>query len=451
MGKTTIDITMPSLGADMRDGTLVEWQVVEGDKVSKGDIIAVIETNKGAIDMECYHSGTISQILVQPVVSLPVGTVLARLEVEGELSDITPSSPSAPQSAESLSQALPKEEMLTTEAQAAEVITKQPAQYDLSEKNLAKPSSQKPTSRILASPVVRKLTAKNRWDLTAIKGSGPDGAILLRDVEGIAAKPASTLPDPGQSAPKQPAPRKKAFSTPLAAGITGPESKKRKHYNPEAMRTAIASAMELSKREIPHYYLSLDIDVTKTVKWLQAENDKREPDGRILLLALLLKATAQALARFPTLNGFYQQHQFEPGKGIHIGNAISLRDGGLVIPAIHDVDQLSADAIMQALRDVTERSRTGHLRTSELTDATITVTSIGDRGSDSVFGVIYPPQVAIVGFGRLRQAAIVKNGELVIADTITVTLSADHRVSDGTLGAKFLRALSNNLQKPEAL
>ncbi|WP_299018463.1 dihydrolipoamide acetyltransferase family protein [uncultured Photobacterium sp.] len=430
MGNTTIDITMPSLGSDMRDGTLVEWQVAEGDSVNKGDIIAVIETNKGAIDMECYHTGTISQLLVQPVVSLPVGTVLARLEVDSEVADIRDV-----QSTELLDHA--SESKTDTETEAD-----QPAQPQLSQPmppqgTIPISERQKPVTRALTSPIVKKLAHEKQWDLSAIKGSGPDGAILLRDIQRLIKKTApepDTVTELGIVSAQAPA------TTPAFGDRNLP-----------SIRESIASAMEKSKREIPHYYLSLDIELTEAVRWLQDKNNKRDPEDRILLLAMLLKATALALAKFPALNGVFKQNHFEPGRGIHIGNTISLRNGGLVIPAIHDVDQLSLNETMQMLRDITTRSRSGHLRSSELTDATITVTSIGDRGSDSVFGVIYPPQVAIIGFGRLRKSAVIKDDKIIIGDILTITLSADHRVSDGTLGAKFLHTLANQLQKPESL
>ena len=218
-----------------------------------------------------------------------------------------------------------------------------------------------------------------------------------------------------------------------------------------AMRSAIAAAMEKSKREIPHYYLSLEMDITQAQRWLADFNADRGPEERILLLALMLKAIAQSLHKYPALNGYYQQQTFTPNSAVHIGNVISLREGGLEVPAIHDVDQLSVDAIMIRLRDLSERSRRGVLRSSELMDASITVSNMGERGSDLLFGVIYPPQVAIIGIGKPRKTMLVKGDQPRVADVVTVSLAADHRVSDGMTGAKFLNALANTLQKPEKL
>jgi pyruvate dehydrogenase E2 component (dihydrolipoamide acetyltransferase) len=191
----------------------------------------------------------------------------------------------------------------------------------------------------------------------------------------------------------------------------------------------------------------------------------------VILLALLLKALANSLVKYPKLNGFYQNHfsqgdsphkdvpqddlskgsHFEQASAIHIGNVISLRQGGLVVPAIHNVDKLSVNEVMQGLRDITKRSRNGHLRSSELMYATITVTNMGERGADSVFGIIYPPQVAILGFGKVRKIAKVVNDKVVIAQALTVSLSADHRVIDGMLAAKFLNYLAKKLQKADRL
>lgn len=427
MGKKTIDIVMPSLGADMRDGTLTEWLVAEGDKIEKGDIIAVIESNKGAIDMESYHSGTIAKLLVQPVISLPVGAILGKLEVGSNIP-------------EPASQALPStqtpEETPTGSAvlqPEQPVQSPQPPQSTQSYQSPQAPEYTVTTSKVPASPVVRQIARQQQLELAGIQGSGPHGAILLKDIEGL------KKAQPGIPEPAEP------------SAITAKPAPTAGRQNLQAIRDAIAAAMEKSKREIPHYYLSLDIDISHTQQWLSDENAEREPEDRLLLLAVLLKAVANILPKFPALNGYYQNGRFEQGKGIHIGNVISLRGGGLVVPAIHDVDTLSLDATMQALRDISNRSRTGHLRSSELTDATITITSIGDRGSDSVFGVIYPPQVAILGFGRVRQSPQVRNSRIEICDMITVSLSADHRVSDGTLGAKFLNALSLQLQQPELL
>lgn len=373
---------MPSLGADMKEGILVRWLVDVGDEIKRGDIIAVIETYKGAIDMEAYYNGILGEILIPPLTSVPVGTVLARLNV-AETIVAKPQSPAAAQPSRGR-KSMPGTHVFPSLA-----------------------------SGILASPLARKTAAERQLDLSLLKGSGPNNAVLFRDLP-------SEMASPGEG------------------GL-------------EPMRIAIAAAMSHSKQQIPHFYLSLDIDISRTQQWLKQENSNKSPEEQVLLLALLLKATAAALCKYPALNGTYQENHFIQGDGIHIGNVISLRTGGIVVPAIHHVDQLSVPDTMKALRDITERSRHGHLRSSELSDATITVTSMGERGADMVWGVIYPPQVAILGFGRPHKVPRVTENKVVIADMLTVCLSADHRVIDGIQGAKFLNNLDKHLQQPELL
>ncbi len=217
------------------------------------------------------------------------------------------------------------------------------------------------------------------------------------------------------------------------------------------MRQAIAAAMGRSKREIPHYYLTSTIDFGLAQAWLDHWNRVHDPIDRLLPAVLLLKATAMALAEVPQLNGFYENDRFKPGTAVHLGWAVALRGGGLVAPAIHDANHKTLPELMGALRDLVQRARTGGLRSSELTDPTITVTSLGDRGAESVLGVIYPPQVAIVGFGRVVQRPWVVDAQVVSRPIVTVSLAADHRVSDGHLGGQLLAAIDAALQRPDGL
>jgi pyruvate dehydrogenase E2 component (dihydrolipoamide acetyltransferase) len=209
--------------------------------------------------------------------------------------------------------------------------------------------------------------------------------------------------------------------------------------------------MARAKREIPHYYLAHTIDMHRALAWLAAENERRPVTGRLLPNAILLKAVALAVREVPELNGVWRGDRMEPSAGVHLGVAISLRGGGLVAPAIHDVDRLPLGELMRALRDLVQRARTGGLRSSELSDPTLTVTSLGEQGVETVFGIVYPPQVAIVGFGRIAERPWVVDGAVVARPLVTVALSADHRVSDGHRGGLFLVALERLLQAPERL
>jgi pyruvate dehydrogenase E2 component (dihydrolipoamide acetyltransferase) len=217
------------------------------------------------------------------------------------------------------------------------------------------------------------------------------------------------------------------------------------------MRRAIAAAMARSKREIPHYYLATDIDVTAVTDWLAAENLKRGVAQRLLPVVPLMKAVALALREAPELNGVWADGAFRPSVAVHLGMAIAMRGGGLVAPAIHDADRKSLDALMADLRDLTARVRGGRLRSSEMSDPTITLSNLGEQGVEGIFGVIYPPQVAIVGLGKITERAWPHQGTVAIRRVLTATLSADHRVSDGHLGGLYLAALGRLLQEPEAL
>jgi pyruvate dehydrogenase E2 component (dihydrolipoamide acetyltransferase) len=222
-------------------------------------------------------------------------------------------------------------------------------------------------------------------------------------------------------------------------------------FDPAQMRAAIAAAMGRSKREIPHYYLTQAIDFGAAQQWLAAYNEKREPAERLLAAVLLLKATAFALREVPQLNGFWRDGAAQLAQSVHPGWAISLRGGGLVAPALHHADRASLPALMTALRDLVQRARSGGLRSSELTDPTVTITSLGERGADSVLGVIYPPQLALVGFGRIAPRPWVAEGQLVVRPIVQASLAADHRASDGHLGARFLGLLDAVLQDPAEL
>jgi pyruvate dehydrogenase E2 component (dihydrolipoamide acetyltransferase) len=386
-----IEFRLPSLGAEMDEGTLLEWKVKPGDPVKKGDVVAVVDTSKSAIDVEIWETGTIYELLHQPPEVLPVGTVIALLLEPGE----------TPEHAEA-----EKRRKSTDAASASSAVAPPPA--------AARSAEAAPAARTRVSPAARKHAADLGLDLGAIRGTGPQGAITLEDVEKAAEK----------RAPKDRA---------------------------AEMRRAIGAAMARSKREIPHYYLAADVPLQKLTRWLAARNAERPVTGRLLMAVPLLKAVALALKRYPEFNGFFRDDAFVPGPGVHLGVAISLRQGGLIAPAIRDVDTMGLDALMRSLADLVARARALTLRSSEMSDATITVTNLGDEGVELVQGVIYPPQVALVGFGRVSERPCAENGEVVVKPVVTASLSADHRASDGHRGALFLAEIARLLQAPETL
>lgn len=362
-----IEFKLPSLGADMDEGTLLEWRVKPGDTVKKGQVIAVVDTAKAAIDVECWQEGTVAELIVEVGQKMPVGTTMATLREAGEPASAVSPAPTF-------------------------------------------------TARRMISPAARKHAQEKDIDLDRVAGTGPQGAVTLEDVEKAAgAKPLPAVP-PDKAA---------------------------------EMRKAIAAAMARSKREIPHYYVAEDIPLAVALAWLQAANAQRPMAERLLPAALLLKAVALTLKRYPELNGTFKEGAFVAAERINLGLAISLRHGGLIAPALLDAAAKPLTQLMQELTDLVQRTRAGSLKSSELSDATITVTNLGDQGSQAVFGVIYPPQVALVGFGRIGERPWVKDGTLSALPVVTASLSADHRVSDGHRGALFLRDLADQLQHPE--
>jgi pyruvate dehydrogenase E2 component (dihydrolipoamide acetyltransferase) len=396
-----IEFKLPSLGAELDEGTLLEWKVKPGEHVKKGDVVAVIDTSKSAIDVEIWEEGEIYELVHQPGETLPVGTVLALLLEAGE----------TPAHAEEEKRRKATEAKPVSAAAAAA-----PVPSAVSSPAPTPPAAvEAPGLRRRISPAARARAQELAVDLAAITGTGPQGAVTVEDVQNAAAAAA------------QPRDR--------AAG----------------MRRAIAAAMARSKREIPHYYLATDIPLIKASKWLAERNVGRSVTQRVLMAVPLLKAVAIALTKYRELNGFFQDGAFQPGPGIHLGVAISLRQGGLIAPAIRDVDRMGLDELMRALTDLVGRARALTLKSSEMSDATVTVTNLGDQGVDIVQGVIYPPQVALVGFGRVRLRPWVDDGQLIAAPIVTASLSADHRVSDGHRGALFLAEVATLLQQPEML
>lgn len=378
-----IEFRLPSLGADMDEGTLLEWKVQPGDVVSKGQVVALVDTSKSAVDVECWSEGRVAQIVVQVGQKVPVGTVLALLLEPGEVAG-APSPEAAP-------------------------------------------------ARQAVSPAARRRARELGIDVAALHGSGPGGAITLADVE--------------RAAPRSTASR--ACTANLSD--TAPAEKTEKSDKAGEMRRAIAAAMSRSKREIPHYYLSETIPLGRALAWLQAENAQRAMSERVLPAALLIKAVARALARYPEFNGSYHDGAFNAAPAVNVGVAIALRQGGLVAPALFDCAQKPLAQLMRELADLVQRTRAGSLRSSELSDASVTVTNLGDQGCDTVFGVIYPPQVALIGFGSIKERPWADAGTLVVQPTVTASLAADHRVSDGHRGALLLVEIRELLQQPAAL
>jgi pyruvate dehydrogenase E2 component (dihydrolipoamide acetyltransferase) len=422
------EFTMPRLGADMESGKLLEWQVKPGDQIRRGDIIATVGTEKGDIDVEVFEDGVVEQLLVQEGTEVPVGALLAIIHGKDE---------TAPA-------------VVATEALIKQVtarsVERQPAR-PTSLHAAATPMTPVDTNghRTRVSPLARKLAEELGVDLNTIEGTGQHGAISRADVEKAAAQKVVTEKPPAPRAENAPAAPQAAAKPPAA------EKDKASADFQTGMRRAIALAMARSNRDIPHYYLQTHIDMSKALKWLEVENMKRSLKDRVLPVVMMIKAVAKSLTQVPALNGYWLDDRLQAQEAIHIGFAIALRQGGLVTPAIHHADLLDMDELMAAMRDLIMRTRSGRLRSSELTDSTITLTNLGDMGVETVYGVIYPPQVALVAFGKTMDQVWVENGMLGVRPVVTATLAGDHRASDGRTGAQFLEALTDYLQMPEKL
>ncbi len=400
------EFVMPTLGSDMTEGTLVEWKKKVGELVVKGEIIAEVDTEKAAIEIESFHSGVIEQLLAKPGERVPVGRVMAIIREEGTQAQPAVQAPASAPPLQTVS------------------LKKQVSSLPPAPPPIAAPVT-KP-GRLRISPAARKLAGELGVDPATVQGSGPDGAITLDDIQRVA-----------QAQRQQPS------APPAFAGETGDRQAR--------MRQTIAAAMARSKREIPHYYLSTTIDMGRAMTWLKEENLKRPVTDRLLYGVLLIKAVALALRQVPELNALWKENAAVQSPDIHVGVAISIRQGGLVAPAIHNTDKRSLGELMSSFQDVVKRARAGTLRSSELSDPTITVTSMGEQGVETVFGVIYPPQVALVGFGKVVDRPWVIEGQVVSRPVLTASLSADHRVTDGHRGGVFLSAIDRLLQDPGQL
>ena len=465
------DFRMPSLGADMDEGTVVEWLVQPGQVVRKGDIVAVVDTEKSAIEVETFDSGTVTEIVVPVGQKVPVGTVLARLSAEapeavpgprpapagppaptvrvGPLAPtVRPPAPAVPPAP-----APPPEHVRVTSPLVRHVLERKGldtaglhgtgvggrlTRADLATTGAAPPGAERPR----VTPYARRLAAELGVDLATVP-AGPDGAVGAREVRRTAEAAPAAAPVPTAAAPVPAVPA----VTPAPA-----EAAHADHVDhAERMRRQIAERMSRSNAEIPHYYLSTTVDMSAATQWLQERNRGRGMRDRLVPAALLLKAVALALRKVPGLNGYWVDDHLAAEQQVRLGVAVALRGGGLVVPAIADADLMPVEELMAHLRELVERARRGRMRSSDLAEPTITVTDLGERGVESVMGVIYPPQVALVGLGSVVKRPWAVDGLLGVRPLVTATLAADHRASDGHVGALYLTAFERLVQRPEEL
>jgi pyruvate dehydrogenase E2 component (dihydrolipoamide acetyltransferase) len=461
------DFRMPSLGADMDEGTLLEWLVKPGDTVHRGDIVAVVDTAKSAVEVECFADGVVEALVVDPGQVVPVGGVLARL---GE------SVPSNGQPGAATAKGTPPPE--------------QPPATEPSEPGLSERAGRQPvlpqTTPAAPSPLVRRRAHELGIDLTTVHGSGECGAVVRQDLEALAqravsrprvsplarrlAKTAgvdlSAVSGTGAGGAIRADDIRKVTTvgTPKSEAVDSKEidgqnrdARPISGHGPERvadqraidMRNSIAALMSRSKREIPHYYLSTTVDLQRTSEWMKERNRELPVGARLVPSAALLSAAARAAREVPQLNGHWVDGGFRPAQDVDLGLILSLRSGGLLVPVLKAADTLDISQVMALMRELTRRARAGRLRGSELSQPSISVSNLGDQGVESVLGVIYPPQVALVGFGAVTPRPWAVDGLLGIRPLVTVTLAADHRATDAATGARLLKAIDRILQTPE--
>ena len=406
------EVIMPQMGFDMTEGTVMRWLKSEGDNIERGEPIVEVETDKATVEVEAFASGVLRKIVVQEGSTVPVNQVIGFIgSADEELPEVEAPPPAPPQAE--------KPQLAKGEKEAEPEPVKE-------EKVV------KPKGRLLVSPLARKIAEEKSIDLNRVTGTGPKGRITKEDVLSF-----STQGDGAQ-----------ASTAALAAPPTTTTEVKALQLT--KMRQTIARRMSQSKREMPHFYVSASIDMTRAMAMREELNALYEGELRITVNDLIVKATALALVKHPMFNSYYAEEQIKRNPSINIGIAIALEDG-LVAPAILDCGNRSLKEIALAARDLTNRAREGVLKAEEYTSATIAISNLGMFDVDSFIAIINPMQSASVAVGSVHKQPVVRDDQVVIADIMEATISADHRVTDGAQAAQFLNEIKGFLQSPSSL
>lgn len=455
------EVTMPQMGADMTEGTLVRWLKNVGDHVERGDIIAEIETDKANVELEAFETGDIIKRVVEEGEVVPVGEVIALLGEKGEAAPQIERMPPAqtpasrviekPEEQEAAAPAPPQsapqkqsESPTLEQAETGPEPEARPAEPALAR---AQPTGDgrvqvgaREEERVRISPVARRIASQAGIDLHTVRGSGPDGRILRRDVEAAMSRETGATAAPPAPAPEvQPAPPRQPAAQPT--GEMQPLSR---------MRQAIARRMTQSKQTQPHYYLTLDIDMTEAMAFRKQLNAAASEQQKVSVNDLVIKACALALERHPKFYSEFSESGLRTFSAINIDIGIAM-DEGLIAPAILDCSHKSLGRIAEEAKDLIERAKNGRLTAEEYTDGNFTITNLGAYGVESLIGIINPPQAAILGVGTVMPQPVVRDNEIVIRQVMKVALSADHRVSDGAEGARFIKEIQGLLENPVSL
>ena len=415
------EVVMPKMGYDMTEGTIVQWRKQEGDEVKWGEVIAEVETSKVTVEVEAYGSGVLRKILVAEGRTVPVGHVVALIADRDE---------ALPELVETMGPSIkepPKTETKSVEFPATDI--------------------EQAPERIAASPVARQIAREQGVDLRLIRGTGPGGRIIKEDVETFLRQrePEVAKPTPVTATPAPPIPTvtPPTVTTPAAT----PQEMPYEERDLSRIRQTIARRMAESKRAAPHFYVTSEIDMVEALKLRNGINAVLEEKTKVSVTDMLVKATAHCLQRFPEVNASFAEGKIRVYQRINIGIAVALEQG-LVTPVIPDCDRKPLTQIAQEAKDLVERARTGRLRPEDLTPGTFTISNLGMFDVDEFVAVINPPEAAVLAVGSVVPRPVVVEGEVKVAERMRVTLSADHRVVDGAVAARFLQHFKVFLEQP---
>ena len=412
------EVTMPSMGADMTEGTIAKWLIAEGEKVGRGDKLAEIETDKTVVEMEAYSDGLLRKIIVEEGSLVQVGTVIAYI---GDADDEVPEAAAPAAEAPKVEEAAP----VPVAAVPAPAPVQQAAPAPAAP---AAPAT--PGGRVKASPIARKIAEEKGIDIASVPGTGPGGRITKSDVENF-------TPSPGFAASGGRSPiALDGSDTPLTS-----------------MRQAIARVVVRSKTEAPHYYVTHEIDMGAAMTFRKQLNEALADDGdRVSVNDLILKAVTNALIKYPKWNSFFDDDKLIGHSSINLGVAIALEEG-LIVPAVVGIQDMSLIEISRAVRDLGKRARGdgGSLTQAEMTSGTFGTSNLGMFGTDTFAAIIVPPNAGIIAVGTVKEKPVVRDGEIAIGSMMNATISADHRVGDGAEAAVFLAEFQKNLENPTRL
>ena len=451
-------IVMPQMGYDMHEGKVVRWLKKEGEEVTRGEVIAEIETDKATVEYEAYTGGVMAKIVAEEGVAIPVGGLIAVMTAPGE--------------------AIP-EDILTDAAIASAADSPAPAAAAVEAPESPIPAAAAPadTEEVRASPLARRLAKERGFDLATITGTGPGGRITEADIpeQGAAAAPAAlassngyikasplakrlarergidlatlTGTGPGGRVIEAAVPE---HAVPAAAGSAAPATLVSENVELSRMRQAIARVTSDSKRDAPHFYVAVDVDMTKAMSFRRDLNDELDAENRVSVNDLIVKASAIAIGRHPKFNSFFRDDHLQMNAAINVGIAIAL-ESGLIVPGINGCERKSLVEIAAASRDLVSRANSGTLRNDEYSGTTFSVSNLGAFDIESFTAIIFPPHAAILAVGTVKEQPVVRDGELAIAQIMKATLSTDHRVADGAEAAQFLVEIKKLLQNPISL